>query len=132
MNFRDHQQNLIIIGKVTLVLGLLLIPPSIFSFFFLDAFIESDLWMDIDDIEIFFLHIRNLDRFLFLIPIFYSILSVLFILSGIGLVWEKSWGKKVALVPAVLLLFEFPIGTLIGAYIIYALHAENEVDTEHV
>lgn len=126
MDLTDHNQNLRIIGKILLVLGLILVPFSIFSFFFLEAFRESDFWLDFDRIEIFFLHIRRPQNILYFFPIFYGILSAIFITSGVGLVGEKDWGKKFAMVPAVLLLFEFPIGTALGAYMIYALHSKKE------
>ena len=126
MDLRDHDQNLKIIGKIMLALGLILVPFSVFSFFFLEAFEESDFWLDFDRIEIFFVHIRHPHRILYFFPIFYGILAALFITSGIGLVGEKEWGRKFAMVPAVLLLFEFPIGTALGAYMIYALHTKKE------
>ena len=126
MDLRNHNQNLNIIGKVLLVLGLLFVPISIFSFLFLDAFHESDFWLDFHDIDIFFLHIRNPQNLLYFFPIFYSILGLIFIVAGIGLAGEKAWGKNFAIVPAVLLLFEFPIGTALGGYMIYAIHSEKE------
>lgn len=122
MDLKDHNQNLKIIGKVLLVIGLVLVPISLFSFFFLEAFQESDFWLDFDDVNIFFLHIRKPQNLLYFFPVFYSLLSAVFISSGVGLAMEKAWGKSFAMVPAVLLLFEFPIGTALGLYMIYALH----------
>lgn len=126
MDLRDHNQNLRIIGKILLVLGLILVPISIFSFFFLEAFQESDFWLDFDEVEVFFLHIRNPQNILYFFPVFYGIISAIFIGAGLGLANEKEWGKKFAMVPAVLLLFEFPIGTALGGYMIYALHTKKE------
>ncbi|MEQ9402814.1 MAG: hypothetical protein RIM99_04435 [Cyclobacteriaceae bacterium] len=126
MDLKDHNQNLKIIGKVLLVLGLVLVPVSMFSFFFLEAFQESDFWLDFDDVDVFFLHIRKPQNILYFFPVFYTIISAVFITTGIGLAGEKSWGKKFAMVPAVLLLFEFPIGTALGLYMIYALHTDTE------
>lgn len=125
MDLKDHNQNLRIIGKVLLVLGLILVPISIFSFFFLEAFQESDFWLEFDDIEVFFLHIKKPQHILYFFPIFYAIVSSIFITAGIGLANDKSWGRNFALVPAVLLLFEFPIGTALGLYMIYALHTNG-------
>lgn len=132
MDLKDHSQNLRIIGKVLLVLGLVLVPISVFSFFFLDAFRESDFWLDIDDVDIFFLHIRRPQNLLYFFPIFYTLVSAVFISTGFGLASEKEWGKKFAMVPAVLLLFEFPIGTALGLYMIYALHTNQEAEVEEV
>ena len=130
MDLKDHNQNLRIIGKILLVLGLVLVPISVFSFFFLDAFQESDFWLDFDDVEIFFLHIRNPQNLLYFFPALYAVVSTIFIASGIGLVGEKEWGRKFAMVPAVLLLFKFPIGTALGGYMIYALHSNTENQAE--
>ncbi len=129
MDLKDHNQNLKIIGKILLVLGLILIPVWIFSFFFLEAFRGSDSWFDIDDIHIFFLHIRRPQDLLYFFPIFYGIISSVFIVTGYGLAVEKSWGRKFAMVPAVFLLFKFPIGTALGVYMIYALHTNDKPET---
>jgi len=126
MDLKDHDQNLRIIGKILLVLGIFLVPICVFSFFFLEAFQESDFWLDFDRIEIFFLHIHHPQRILYFFPIFYGILSAIFVTAGIGLAGEKEWGRKFAMVPAVLVLFEFPIGTALGAYMIYAIHTNKE------
>lgn len=122
MDFKDHDNNLRIIGKIFLVIGLILVPISIFSFFFAEIFSESDLWLEIDDFDILFLEIRNPQKLLYLFPIIHFISSAIFLISGYGLATEKSWGKRLAIVPAVLLLFKFPIGTALGVYMIYALH----------
>lgn len=122
MDFKDHDNNLKIIGKIFLVIGLVLVPISIFSFFFVEIFSKSDLWLEIDDLDILFLEIRNPQKLLYLFPIIHFVSSAVFLLSGFGLAFEKIWGKKLAIVPAVLLLFKFPIGTALGIYMIYALH----------
>lgn len=126
MDFKDHDNNLRIIGKIFLVIGLILVPISIFSFFFAEIFSESDLWLEVDDFDILFLEIRNPQKLLYLFPIIHFVSSVVFLVSGFGLANEKDWGKKLAIVPAVLLLFKFPIGTALGIYMIYALHHEPE------
>jgi hypothetical protein len=133
MDFKNHDNNLRIIGKIFLVIGLILVPISIFSFFFAEIFSESDLWLEIDDFDILFLEIRNPQKLLYLFPIIHFLSSAVFLISGFGLASEKTWGKKLAIVPAVLLLFKFPIGTALGVYMIYALHyvpKQNEVSTE--
>ncbi len=133
MDFKDHDNNLRIIGKIFLVIGLILVPISIFSFFFAEIFSESDLWLEIDDFDILFLEIRNPEKLLYLFPIIHFISSAIFLISGFGLATVKEWGKKIAIVPAVLLLFKFPIGTALGVYMIYALHyvpKNAEISTE--
>ncbi|MFK7953877.1 MAG: hypothetical protein AB8B73_13610 [Ekhidna sp.] len=128
MDFKNHDNNLRIIGKIFLVIGLVLVPISIFSFFFAEIFSESDLWLEIDDFDILFLQIRNPERLLYLFPLIHFISSTVFLVSGFGLASQKDWGKKLAIVPAVLLLFKFPIGTALGVYMIYALHYEPKTE----
>jgi hypothetical protein len=91
------------------------------------------LWLEVDDFDILFLEIRNPQKLLYLFPIIHFLSSAVFLISGFGLASEKTWGKKLAIVPAVLLLFKFPIGTALGVYMIYALHyvpKQSEVGTE--
>ncbi|GAB4247713.1 MAG: hypothetical protein Tsb0034_26980 [Ekhidna sp.] len=122
MDIKNHDNNLRIIGKVFIVIGLILVPISVSTFFFVDMVSHSDLWMDLRDFDILFLEIRPPKNVLYLFPVLQTLSSMVFLVSGYGLAMEKSWGKKFAIVPAVLLLFKFPIGTALGGYMIYALH----------
>ena len=125
MDFKDHNQNLRIIGKVLLVIGLIMIPVSLFSFFFTEAFHKSDFGFDIDEVQIFFFHVHR-PRFMpYFMPGLYTFLSIVFTISGVGLMQGRPWGQQVAMLPAVLLLFQFPIGTALGLYMIYALHVNT-------
>ena len=122
MDLKDHDNNLQIIGKIFIVIGLILVPISISTFFFADMVSHSDFWMDIKDFDVLFLEIRPPRGLLYMFPIIQTLCSLVFAVSGYGLATEQSWGKKFAIVPAVLLLFKFPIGTALGGYMIYAIH----------
>lgn len=122
MDLKDHDNNLRIIGKIFIVIGLILVPISICTFFFVDMFIESDLWMEIRDLDVVLFELRPPRGIAYFLPTIQTISSLIFLVSGYGLSFEKDWGKKFALVPAVMLLFKFPIGTALGAYMIYAIH----------
>ena len=122
MDLKNHDSNLKIIGKVFIVIGAILVPVSISTFFFVDMVSNSDFWMDIRDFDILFLEIRPPKNVLYLFPILQTVSSLVFLVSGYGLSTAQPWGKKFAIVPAVLLLFKFPIGTALGGYMIYALH----------
>lgn len=131
MDLRDHERNLQIIGKIFIVIGLVLVPISISTFFFVDMIIQSDFWMDFHDFDILFMEIRPPQNLLYFFPVIQTLSLVVFLASGYGLAAEKSWGKKFAIVPAVLLLFKFPIGTALGGYMIYALHyVPQKVESE--
>jgi hypothetical protein len=54
-----------------------------------------------------------------------ALLSLPGILAGYGLLTGKSWGRLLALVVAILGLFNFPIGTIIGLYALWVL-LQNE------
>ena len=122
MDLKDHDNNLRIIGKIFIVIGLVLVPISISTFFFVDIISHSDFWMDIRDFDVLFLEIRPPQNLLYMFPIIQTISLLIFLISGYGLAGQQSWGKKFAIVPAVLLLFKFPIGTALGGYMIYAIH----------
>lgn len=124
MDLKNHDNNLRIIGKVFIVIGLILVPICITTFFFVDIVSHSDFWLEIKDFDVLFLEVRPPENVLYLLPIIQTVSSLVFLISGYGLATEQSWGKKFAIVPAVILLFKFPIGTMLGGYMIYALHHE--------
>ncbi len=122
MDLKDHDNNLRIIGKIFLVIGFILVPISIATFFFVDMFVESDLWMEIREMDVVLFELRPPAGIAYFLPTFQTIGAIVFLVSGYGLATDQTWGKKLAIVPAVLLLFKFPIGTALGAYMIYVLH----------
>jgi hypothetical protein len=122
MDLKDHDNNLRIIGKIFIVIGCILVPISITTFFFVDMISHSNFWMDVRDFDVLFLEIRPPKNLLYLLPVIQTISSLVFLVSGYGLANEQSWGKSFGIVPAVLLLFKFPIGTALGGYMIYAIH----------
>ncbi|WP_370089129.1 hypothetical protein [Ekhidna sp.] len=122
MDLKDHDNNLRIIGKIFIVIGLILVPISLSTFFFVDMFVDSDLWMEIREMDVVLFELRPPAGIAYFLPIMQTLGSIIFLISGYGLALEKAWGKKFAIVPAVLLLFKFPIGTALGGYMIYAIH----------
>lgn len=55
------------------------------------------------------------------IATFFVILSIPGIVGGIGLFKRKEWARILVLILSVLDLFNFPIGTAVGVYSIWAL-----------
>jgi len=53
--------------------------------------------------------------------IFFMVLSIPGIIAGIGLFKRKEWARILALIISVLDLFNFPFGTAVGVYSIWAL-----------
>ncbi|HKJ80284.1 MAG TPA: hypothetical protein VKA10_12145 [Prolixibacteraceae bacterium] len=61
--------------------------------------------------------------------IFFIVLSIPGIIAGIGLFKRKEWARILTLIISVLELFNFPLGTAVGVYSIWAL-AQPEVAEE--
>jgi len=61
------------------------------------------------------------------IAVFMFVISVPDIIAGIGLLKRKSWARILALIIACLDLLFIPIGTIIGAYSIWALVQDDTV-----
>ena len=55
---------------------------------------------------------------------FLLIFGIPIALAGWGLLGRKSWSRVLAMVLAILGLFLFPIGTIIGAYVLWVLTAQ--------
>lgn len=53
--------------------------------------------------------------------IFFVVLSIPGIIAGIGLFKRKEWARILTLIISVLELFNFPLGTAVGVYSIWAL-----------
>lgn len=53
--------------------------------------------------------------------IFLAVVALPGLVAGIGLVMRKTWARILGIVVGVLMLFHFPIGTLIGAYTLFVL-----------
>ena len=59
------------------------------------------------------------------VGLFLAVLSVPGLVAGAGLLARKPWGRSVAIIVAILNLFNFPLGTLIGAYALWVLLQER-------
>jgi O-antigen/teichoic acid export membrane protein len=63
----------------------------------------------------------------YIIAIFIFLMSVPGIIAGIGLMKHKEWGRILTLILSVISLLNFPLGTAIGAYCIWALVQDETV-----
>jgi hypothetical protein len=54
----------------------------------------------------------------------FTVLGIPGIVAGAGLLARQAWGRILAIVVAVLSLLNFPIGTIIGIYVIWVLLQE--------
>jgi len=119
-----------VIGKILLVLGILTLVLTSFSFNFVH-FAEGFLIDHFDD-RSFDIGIFTLNHppfgLLYLIPIFYMSIAIIEIGIGLGLLAQKRWARISALFLSLFLLFHFPLGTALGVYIIYALLDDKAVD----
>jgi hypothetical protein len=60
--------------------------------------------------------------------VFLAALSAPGIAAGIGLLKRKSWGRFLAMVVGVLGLLNFPVGTLIGVYMLWVLMQDSAAE----
>lgn len=112
-----------IIGKIFIVLGILVLVITSFSFNFIQL-TEGLLENHFEDWNYEFgIFTLNHPPFglLYLIPTFYMMLGLIDIILGIGLLAQKQWARIAALFSAVLFLFQFPLGTGFAIYIFYNL-----------
>jgi hypothetical protein len=58
--------------------------------------------------------------------IFFVVLAIPGLIAGLGLLKRKEWARILTLIISVIDLFNFPIGTAVGVYCIWAL-SNNEV-----
>jgi len=91
------------------ILGIIIGGVIFTLFFFLGDFVEDN------DAQVVFSIIGNV------VMVVILILSIPGIIAGIGLLKRKEWARILTLILSVLDLINFPIGTAVGAYSIWAL-----------
>ena len=62
-----------------------------------------------------------------IVATFAFLMSVPGILSGIGLLKHKEWGRILTLILSVINLLNFPVGTAVGIYCIWALVQDDTI-----
>ncbi len=62
------------------------------------------------------------------VGVFLAALSAPGIAAGIGLLKRKSWGRFLAMVVGILGLLNFPVGTLIGIYMLWVLMQDSAAE----
>ncbi len=62
------------------------------------------------------------------VGVFLAALSAPGIAAGIGLLKRKSWGRFLAMVVGILGLLNFPVGTLIGVYMLWVLMQDSAAE----
>jgi hypothetical protein len=112
-----------IIGKIFLVLGIMVLVVTSFSFNFIqltEGFLENHFEGWNFEFGIFTLNHPPFGL-LYLIPTFYMLIGLIDIIVGLGLLAQKQWARLAALFSAILFLFQFPLGTGFAIYIFYNL-----------
>jgi hypothetical protein len=59
---------------------------------------------------------------------FFAVLAVPGLLAGYGLLKRKKWGQILGIVDGILNLFNFPVGTALGAYTLFILFQDSASD----
>jgi hypothetical protein len=60
--------------------------------------------------------------------VFFAVLALPGVLAGYGLLKGKKWGQILGIVVGVLSLFNFPVGTVLGAYTLFVLFQDSAKD----
>ena len=112
-----------IIGKIFLVIGVLILVVTSFSFNFIQF--SQGLLEDHFENWNFELGIFTINHppfgLLYFIPAFYLCIGLIDIIIGLGLLAHKEWARIAALFIAIIFLFQFPLGTAFAVYIYYTL-----------
>lgn len=112
----DYQTHVTILAWINIGFSVLISFIGIFGFFFL-----SGLGALVDDPEaapmVAFVGFAGAG--------FLILLSLPGYFAGYGLLQRRRWGRFLAIVVAVIDLFEIPIGTAVGAYGLWVLTAEE-------
>ena len=108
----------------------LLIMAAAFSFFFptmmMNAMQDPEFAADFVDVPVE--QFNKMNAVMPLIGAFVLFpLSLLTMIAGIGLWLQRRWGRILALILSVLLLFSFPFGTVIGIFGIWVLGFNADV-----
>lgn len=61
----------------------------------------------------------------------FALIALLNLVAGIGLLARKRWARTLGIAAAILTLFNFPVGTIIGAYALWVLfHSDTVAELE--
>jgi hypothetical protein len=115
-SFENH---VTVLGWINIALSAIFLFIGLFAFFFL-----TGIGLTVDDAEA----TRILTFVAFAGSAFFVALSIPGFLAGYGLLKKKTWGRVLAIVVAVLDLFNIPIGTAIGIYALWVLTEENSAE----
>lgn len=116
LNEKEMHLHVTIIGWLNLVLNAMLLGVGLCGFLFfagIGTFAAADSG---DPVALGILGVIGLVALLFFV-----VLALPGMLAGFGLLRRKKWGQILGLVVGILSLFNFPIGTAIGAYTLFVL-----------
>ena len=117
MNIDKHCR---IIAYIFLVLGFLSLAFGVITFntyYLVEEWFRPELPNSID---LGILTIHNPFQWLVVLPILNIFVAVFKIITGFGILQNKKWAYKLALVIAFFWFFQFPIGTAFSFYILYS------------
>jgi len=118
-DYRSAEQHVTLLGWLYIGLNILLvfIAALVFAIVFGSGLISGDA----EAVGITFIVGISVAAFL-------TLLAVPGIVAGVGLVKRKSWARVLALILGVLNLLNFPFGTALGIYTIWALMPEHSAE----
>jgi len=119
MTRSDFESHVMVLGWINIGLSALFFLIGLFAFFFL-----TGIGFMIEDPE----GSRILSFVGLAAGVFLIALSIPGLFAGYGLLKQRVWGRVLAIVVAVLDLFNIPIGTAIGIYALWVLTEDNAAE----
>lgn len=129
-NIPKHRR---IIAHIFIVLGFLSLAFGIIT---LNAFQLVEEWFRPNlpqSINLGILTIHNPFQWFVIFPMINLIVALFKLITGFGILNDKSWASKLSLVIAFFWFFQFPLGTAFSVYILYSFldyRAANKLETE--
>jgi hypothetical protein len=106
-----------VVGLIHLVTGLLFtalaLLVSVGLLVFAPAFNGAPPWSPEDAVAIVGITLA--------ISSLFFVIGIPSLIAGIGLLKQKAWARTLAIVVAILALFSFPVGTIVGIYTLWVL-----------
>lgn len=128
MDLEDIRKIYKITGNIYLVIGILFLPMSFISFHSIELvryFLGIEEYLSIGP-----LHLLNPLNIVYVLPLIYFTLGAILCISGLGIIFHKKWAKKLAVIPSLIFMLFFPIGTIIGGFLLYVFLEERKI--QHV
>ena len=113
------KKHVTVVGALNIGFGILFLIGAIVVYFALNF---AKGFVDNDNVATTVLEFLS-----YALPVFISVIAILGLVGGIGLLSYKSWARILIIIIAALGCLNIPIGTLIGVYSIWVLMQDDTI-----